>query len=60
MLARKDAMSTVSIVKMTSEFFREISALPSVLGRRFKSGASASRIEVATRLDFVDILILAL
>jgi hypothetical protein len=53
-------MSPVSIVKMMSEFFREISALPSVLGRRLRSGASASRIEVAARLDFVDTLILAL
>lgn len=60
MLARNDAMSEVSIVKRTSEFSREISALPSVLGRRFRSGASASRIEVATSLDFVYILILAL
>jgi len=60
MLARNDAISAVSIAKTTSESFREILALPSVLGKRFRSGASASRIEVATRLDFVDILILAL
>jgi len=60
MLARSDAMLGVSMAKMTSEFFREISALPSVLGKRFRSGASASRIEVATRLDFAHTLILAL
>jgi hypothetical protein len=60
MLARKDAMSPVSMVKMMSEFFRKISALPSVLGRRFRSGASAWRIEAAVRLDFSDTLILAL
>jgi len=60
MLARSDAMSGVSMSKITSEFIREISALPSVLGRRFRSGASASRIEAAARLDFADILILAL
>jgi hypothetical protein len=59
-LARSDAMSPVSIVKMTSEFFREISALPSVFGRRLRSGASASRIEAAARLDFAETLILAL
>jgi hypothetical protein len=59
-LARKDAMSFVSMVKITSEFFREISALPSAFGRRLRSGASASRIEVAARLDFTDTLILAL
>ena len=59
-LARKDAISFVSMVKMISEFLREISALPSVLGRRLRSGASASRIEAATRLDLADILILAL
>ena len=60
MLARNDAMSGVSMLKMMSEFLREIIALPSVLGRRFRSGASASRIEAATRLDFADIRILAL
>jgi hypothetical protein len=60
MLARKEAMSPVLMVKMTSEFFREISALPSVLGRRLRSGASASRIEAAARLEFGDTLILAL
>jgi hypothetical protein len=53
-------MSFVSMVKTMSEFFKEISALLSVLGRRFRSGASASRIETATRLDLGDILILAL
>jgi len=43
-----------------AEFLKEISALPSVLGRCLRSGASASQIEAATRLDFEDILILAL
>lgn len=60
MLARSDTMSGVSTSKTMSEFFREISALPSVLGRRARSGARASRIEAAVRLDFADILILAL
>jgi hypothetical protein len=60
MLARSDAMSLVSMVKMTSEFLRKIFALPSVLGRRLRSGASASRIEAATRLDLAETLILAL
>ena len=60
MLARKDAISLVSTVKTTSEFLRQISALPSVFGNRLRSGASASRIEAATRLDLVETLILAL
>ena len=60
MLARSDAMSPVSILKITSEFLREIVALPSSFGRRARSGTSAAPIESAARLLFVDILILAL
>jgi hypothetical protein len=61
-LARSVARSPVSTRKMMLEPEREISALPpsSSLGRRFRSGASAARIEPATRPDLVDILILAL
>jgi hypothetical protein len=59
-LARSDAMSGVSMSKTISEPSREISALPSVLGRRIMSGARASQIEAAARLDFADTLILAL
>lgn len=62
-LARSVARSPVSTRKMMLEPEREISALPSSsssLSRRFRSGASAARIEPATRPDLVDILILAL
>jgi len=60
MLARNDAMSSVSILKITSEFFREMVALPSSFGRRERSGVSAAPIEFAARLLFDDSLILAL
>jgi hypothetical protein len=60
MLARNDAMSSVSILKIMSEFFREIVALPSSFGRRERSGTSAAPIEFAARLFFGDIRILAL
>ena len=61
-LARSVARSPVSTWKMMLEPEREISALPpsSSLSRRFRSGASAARIEPATRPELVDILILAL
>lgn len=63
-LARSVARSPVSTRKMMLEPEREISAMPpsssSSLSRRFRSGASAARIEPATRPDLVDILILAL
>ena len=60
MLARSDAMSSVSMMKMMSEFLKEISVLPSLLGRRIRSGESASQIDAAVRLDFAATLILAL
>src|SRR5581483_279796 len=60
MLARSDAMSSVSILKITSEFCREIVALPSSFGRRGRSGASADLIESAARFSFGDNLTLAL
>ena len=62
-LARSVARSPVSTRKMMLEPEREISALPpssSFLSRHFRSGASAARIEPATRPELVDILILAL
>ena len=60
MLARNDAMSSVSILKKTSEFSREINALTSSFGRRERSGVSAARIEFTARLLSDDSLILAL
>lgn len=59
-LARIDAISLVSILKITSEFFRKISALEPVDGGNLRSGASARQMPAATRLDLVDTLILAL
>jgi hypothetical protein len=60
MLARKDAISLVSISRTMSEFFKEISALLLSLGIRWRSGASALHTVAALRFDFAEILILAL
>jgi hypothetical protein len=60
MVARIDAISLVSILKITSEFFRKISALASLDGGSLMSGASAWQMAAALRLDVVDTLILAL
>jgi hypothetical protein len=60
MLARKDAISLVSVLKITFEFFREISGLQSVAGISRRSGASAWQMAAAIRLDLVDTVILAL
>jgi hypothetical protein len=60
MLARKDAISLVSILKITLEDFREISGMQSVDGISLRSGASAWQMLAAMRLDLVDTVILAL
>jgi hypothetical protein len=60
MLARKAALSSASIVRITSESLEEILPLPPLLGRYLKSGASAARIDSAMRSDFARITILAL
>ena len=60
MLARSDAISLVSILKITSVFLREIVALTSSFGRRGRSGASADMIELAVRLFLGDSLILTM
>jgi hypothetical protein len=60
MLARKDAISLVSILKITLELLREISGMQSVDGISWRSGASAWQMLAAMRLDLVDTVILAL
>ena len=60
MLARKDAISLVSILKITLELLREISVMQSVDGISRRSGASAWQMLAAMRLDLVDTVILAL
>ena len=60
MLARKDAISLVSILKITLELLREISGMQSVDGISLRSGVSAWQMLAAMRLDLVDKVILAL
>jgi hypothetical protein len=60
MLARKDAISLVSILKITLELLREISGMQSVDGISRRSGVSAWQMLAAMRLDLVDTVILAL